>query len=105
MSLGVDVTRAERGLVGLIVRVVMRMGERLSSRTISARRGVQSIVLSGDHAPIEAGGRHLVISVVKSLLLEDISRLLGESLLEERVGGDLGSVALITGEHVILALN
>lgn len=105
MSLGVDVTRTERGLIGSIVRMVMRMSERLSSRAVSARRGVQSIVRPGDRTLIEASRRHLVNGVVKSLLLEDISRLLGESLSKERVGGDLGSVALITGKHVILALN
>ena len=104
MSLGVDVACAERGLIGRVVGMVMRMSERLGSRAISARRSIERLVCLGDHALIEAGGGHLVLNVIESLLLEDVSRLLRESLLQERVGRNLGSVALITGQHMILAL-
>ena len=105
LLLGVDVARTESRLVGSVVRVVMGMSEGLGSRAISARRGIQGLVRSGDVGLVETGGGHRVIDVVESLPLEHISRLLGESLLQERVGRNLGSVALITGQHMILALN
>lgn len=105
LLLGVDVARAERSLIGSIVRVVMGMGEGLGSRAISARRGIQGVVRLRDVCLIEAGGGHRVRRIVEPLLLEHISRLLRESLLEERVGSDLRSVALIAGQNMILALN
>ena len=105
LLLGVDVTRAESRLVGSVVRMVMGMSEGLGSRAISARSGIQGVVRSRDVGLIEAGGGHRVRDIVEPLLLEHISGLLRESLLQERVGRDLGSVALIAGQHVILALN
>ena len=85
--------------------MVVRMSERLSSRAISTRRRVQSFVSPGNHALIESGRGHLVLNIIDSFLLENISGLLSESLLQVRVGRNLGSITLIAGQHVILTLN
>ena len=51
------------------------------------------------------GGRHCLFLFIDSILLENIPRLLGESLLEERVSGNDRSVALILWNDAVLALH
>ena len=104
MSFRVNIARAESRFVGRVFRVVIRVSERLGSGTISARGGVESIVRLGDETLIEAGRGHLVLELIESFLQENVSGLLSESLLQQRVGSNLGSVALIAGQDVVLAL-
>ena len=116
VSLGIDVTGTESRLVRLVVSVVVRMSEGLSARAITSGRGierlvslprVQFVVRIGrtDAGLVEAGRRHFLLWVIELGLLEDVTALLGVGLLQERVGGDLGPIALVAGQNVVLTLN
>ena len=105
LLLGVDVAGAESGLIWRVSRVVLGVSGRLSASAVPARGRSQSLIGLRDEALVEASGRHGLGGVVKLGLLENIARLLGESLLKKRVGSNHRSIALIAGNHAVLAFN
>jgi len=82
MSLRVEETSSEGGLVWRILGMVVGMSERFGSSAISPGSSVQSIIGVGNQGLVEAGGRHGSLRVIQSLLLENVSALLSESLLQ-----------------------
>lgn len=116
VPLRIDVAGTEGRLVGLVMRVVVRMSEGLSASAITpggciqrlvGLPRVQMVVRVGraNLRLVEAGRRHMLLRIIELFLLEDIAALLSEGLLQERVGGDLGPIALVTGQDVVLPLN
>ena len=116
VSLGIDVTGTEGRLIRFVMSVVVRMSEGLSARAITSGRGIERLVSlprvqfvvrigRANLGLVEAGRRHFLLWVIERGLLEDVTALLGVGLLQERVGGNLGPIALVTGQNVVLTLN
>lgn len=105
MSLRVEETSSESGLVWRIPGMVVGMSERFGSSAISPGGSVQSIVGAWNQGLVEAGGGHGSLRVIQSLLLENVSTLLGESLLQMRVSSNLRSITSVAREDVVLSLN
>ena len=116
VPLGIDVAGAERRLIWRIMRVVVRMSLGLSAGAIAPRGGIESLISlprvkmvvrigRANLAGVESGGRHGLDRIIKDGLPEDVAALLGEGFLLERIGSDLGPIALVTRQHVVLPLN
>ena len=105
MSLGVNKTSSKGRLIRRVVGMVMRVSKGLSSGAISPGSCVQRIIGLRNEGLIESGGGHGGLWVVQSLLLENVSALLGESLLQMRISCNLGSVSRVAWEDMVLALN
>ena len=116
MPLGIDVAGTESRLIWHVMRVVVRMSLGLSAGAIAPRGSIQrfvdlprvKIVMRISRANlggVKSGGRHDLDRIIEDGLLEDVAALLGIGFLQERIGSDLGPIALVTRQHVVLALN
>ena len=86
-------TSSESGFVGFVLRVVVWVSSLASFCSIPSGGGMHGAILLRNMTSVEPSGRHSLRSVVNILGSHDISTLLSQSLLKQRVSSQVRNVA------------